>query len=146
MTDTLKAEPRGVAAVRRAIDAFTAGDFAAFFGLSPPGLRRRRCGRRGRGGRDGRLGDTLILLDMSLPVLDEWEVARSLKTAEATSSIPIVALTAHAMTGDRQRALDAGCDDYDTKPIELGRLLGKMQALLALLGAGSVPDAVFTLA
>jgi two-component system cell cycle response regulator DivK len=72
----------------------------------------------------------LILLDMSLPVLDGWEVARSLKAAAATNDIPIVALTAHAMTGDRQRALDAGCDDYDTKPIEFDRLLAKMQALL----------------
>ena len=72
----------------------------------------------------------LVLLDMSLPVLDGWEVARSLKAEPATRDIPIVALTAHAMTGDRERALEAGCDDYDTKPIELERLLGKMQVLL----------------
>ena len=73
----------------------------------------------------------LILLDMSLPVLDGWVVARMLKSSADTSSIPVIALTAHAMAGDRQRALDAGCDDYDTKPIELDRLLAKMNALLA---------------
>ena len=72
----------------------------------------------------------LVLLDMSLPVLDGWEVAGLLKVGAATRSIPIIALTAHAMSGDRQRALDAGCDDYDTKPVELDRLLAKMQALL----------------
>jgi two-component system cell cycle response regulator DivK len=68
---------------------------------------------------------------MSLPVLDGWEVARRLKANEATKQIPIIALTAHAMAGDREKALEAGCDDYDTKPIELPRLLGKMEALLA---------------
>lgn len=73
----------------------------------------------------------LILLDMSLPTLDGWEVARRLKAAPATQSIPIIALTAHAMAGDREQALAAGCDDYDTKPIELPRLLEKMDALLA---------------
>ena len=73
----------------------------------------------------------LILLDMSLPVLDGWEVARRLKAAEETRSIPIIALTAHAMAGDRERAVEAGCDDYDTKPIDLPRLLGKVEALLA---------------
>ena len=73
----------------------------------------------------------LILLDMSLPVLDGWVVARMLKASADTSSIPVIALTAHAMAGDRERALEAGCDDYDTKPIELDRLLGKMNALLA---------------
>ena len=72
----------------------------------------------------------LILLDMSLPVLDGWEVARRLKGVDETKGIPIIALTAHAMAGDREKALEAGCDDYDTKPIELPRLLGKMQELL----------------
>jgi CheY-like chemotaxis protein len=76
------------------------------------------------------LAPDLILLDMSLPVVDGWDVAGRLKADAGTSSIPIIALTAHAMSGDRQRALDAGCDDYDTKPIELDRLLGKVQALL----------------
>ena len=71
----------------------------------------------------------IILLDMSLPVLDGWEVARRLKSGTETSSIPIIALTAHAMTGDRERAIEAGCDDYDTKPIDLPRLLEKLSAL-----------------
>jgi CheY-like chemotaxis protein len=73
----------------------------------------------------------LILMDMSLPVLDGWEATRQLKAAPATQAIPILALTAHAMAGDRQKAVEAGCDDYDTKPIEFPRLLGKIQALLA---------------
>ena len=72
----------------------------------------------------------LVLLDMDLPVIDGWEVARRLKSAEPTKSIPIIALTAHAMVGDRDKALDAGCDDYDTKPVEFKRLLGKIEALL----------------
>ena len=72
----------------------------------------------------------LILLDMDLPVVDGWEVARRLKADESTQSIPIIALTAHAMVGDRERALAAGCDDYDTKPIDLRRLLDKIDALL----------------
>ena len=73
----------------------------------------------------------LILMDMSLPVLDGWEATRQIKAAEATRAIPVLALTAHAMSDDRQRAVDAGCDDYDTKPVDLPRLLGKMEALLA---------------
>jgi CheY-like chemotaxis protein len=72
----------------------------------------------------------LILMDMSLPILDGWEATRRLKAAPATSRIPIIALTAHAMSSDRDKALEAGCNDYDTKPIELPRLLKKIEALL----------------
>jgi CheY-like chemotaxis protein len=73
----------------------------------------------------------LILLDMSLPVVDGWETARRIKAEPGARRIPIIALTAHAMAGDRERALAAGCDDYDNKPVELERLLAKMSALLA---------------
>ena len=72
----------------------------------------------------------LILMDMSLPVMDGWDATRQIKSDPATSSIPVIALTAHAMSGDRERAIQAGCDDYDTKPIELPRLLGKIETLL----------------
>ena len=72
----------------------------------------------------------LILMDMSLPVLDGWEATRQLKASAPTRSIPIIALIAHAMSGDQERALQAGCDHYDTKPIELPRLLEKINALL----------------
>ena len=74
----------------------------------------------------------LILMDMSLPVLDGWEATKRLKKTPETAHIPIVALTAHAMSGDRERALDAGCDDYDTKPVEFSRLLSKIEALIPL--------------
>ncbi|MEW6210165.1 MAG: response regulator [Acidobacteriota bacterium] len=72
----------------------------------------------------------LILMDMSLPVIDGWEATRRIKSDERTKSIPVIALTAHAMSGDREKALEAGCDDYDIKPIELPRLLAKIEALL----------------
>ena len=72
----------------------------------------------------------LILMDLSLPGLDGWEAARRIKADPVTRGIPIIALTAHAMAGDRERALVAGCDDFDTKPVELDRLLGKIAALL----------------
>jgi len=72
----------------------------------------------------------LILMDMSLPVLDGWEAARRLKMAPQTKIIPIIALTAHALSGDRERALEVGCDDYDTKPVELSHLLEKVETLL----------------
>jgi len=71
----------------------------------------------------------LILMDMSLPVLDGWEATRQIKAAPATQNIPVIALTAHAMVGDREKTMAAGCDDYDTKPIEFDRLLAKIEAL-----------------
>ena len=72
----------------------------------------------------------LILMDMSLPVLDGWEATKRLKAQTPTQGIPVIALTAHAMAGDRDKALESGCDDYDTKPVEFTRLLGKIEALL----------------
>ena len=72
----------------------------------------------------------LILMDMSLPVMDGWEATKNIKADPQTRSIPVIALTAHAMSGDREKALQAGCDDYDTKPIELSRLLSKIKSFL----------------
>jgi CheY-like chemotaxis protein len=72
----------------------------------------------------------IILMDMSLPGIDGWTATRQVKSDEATRSIPVIALTAHAMAGDREKALEAGCDDFDTKPVELQRLLGKIERLL----------------
>jgi CheY-like chemotaxis protein len=101
----------------------------------------RRLARRGYEvvvGEDGQKGvdlassenPDLILMDMSLPVIDGWEATRRIKADAATAAIPVIALTAHAMASDREKALAAGCDDYDTKPVELDRLLGKITALL----------------
>ena len=78
----------------------------------------------------------LILMDLNLPVLDGWAATRQLKADPATKEIPVIALSAHAMAGDREKALGAGCDDFDTKPIEMSRLLGKITTLL-----GEEPDA-----
>ncbi len=75
-------------------------------------------------------GPEIILLDMSLPVMDGWEAAKRLKADPATNSIPIIALTAHAMAGDREKCIEAGADDYDTKPVDFKRLLGKINDLL----------------
>jgi CheY-like chemotaxis protein len=88
---------------------------------------------------DGEMGVTLaqsslpdlILMDMSLPVMDGWEATRTLKDGNATRHIPVIGLSAHAMQSDREKGLQSGCDDYDTKPVEFERLLGKMSALLA---------------
>ena len=72
----------------------------------------------------------LILMDMSLPVIDGWEATRRIKLNDATRQIPVIALTAHAMAGDREKTMEAGCDDYDTKPVEISRLVRKIAALL----------------
>jgi two-component system, cell cycle response regulator DivK len=72
----------------------------------------------------------VILMDMSLPIIDGWEASRRLKADDATRSVPLIGLTAHAMSGDREKAIEAGCDDYDTKPVELDRLIGKIERLL----------------
>jgi CheY-like chemotaxis protein len=79
----------------------------------------------------------LILMDMSLPVIDGWEAARRLKAEPLTRAIPVIGLTAHAMAGDREKVLEAGCDDYDTKPVELPRLLQKIETLLGRTGERS---------
>ena len=96
---------------------------------------------------DGRQGVDLarselpdvILMDMSLPLLSGWDATRELKAGEATRAIPIIALTAHAMTGDEEQAREAGCDDFDTKPIDLSRLLGKIQRFVGETSATNAP-------
>ncbi len=82
----------------------------------------------------------LVLMDMSLPEVDGWEATRVLKTARETRDLPVIALTAHAMSSDREKALAAGCDDYDTKPVDFTRLLAKMEAQLAARGRGGAPQ------
>ena len=77
----------------------------------------------------------VILMDMSLPIMDGWEATRCVKSDEATRSVPVIGLTARAMSGDREKAIEAGCDDYDTKPVELDRLIGKIERLLGNLKA-----------
>jgi two-component system, cell cycle response regulator DivK len=72
----------------------------------------------------------IILMDMSLPVIDGWEATRRVKADDLTRSVPVIGLTAHAMSGDREKAIEAGCDDYDTKPVELDRLIGKIERLI----------------
>ena len=72
----------------------------------------------------------IILMDMSLPIMDGWEATRCVKSDDATRSVPVIALTARAMSGDREKAIEAGCDDYDTKPVEFDRLIGKIERLL----------------
>ena len=91
------------------------------------------CAEDGQSGLDMAKNEMpdIILLDLSLPVIDGWNVARQLKADANTKDIPIIALTAHAMKGDREKALDAGCDDYDTKPVNLEGLLDKMHKLTA---------------
>ena len=104
-------------------------------------MLKNRLERRGHAvlvARDGRAGveaaraerPDLVLLDLGLPVIDGWEAARLLKADERTRAIPVIALSAHAMAGDRAHALEAGCDDYDTKPVDFARLLGRIEALL----------------
>ena len=72
----------------------------------------------------------IILMDMSLPIIDGWEASRRLKADDATRSVPVIGLTAHAMSGDREKAIEAGCDDYDTKPVDFARLMEKIQTLI----------------
>jgi two-component system cell cycle response regulator DivK len=74
----------------------------------------------------------IILMDMSLPIMDGWEATRCVKSDDATRGVPVIGLTARAMSGDREKAIEAGCDDYDTKPVELDRLIGKIERLLGL--------------
>ncbi len=91
------------------------------------------CAEHGEGGIAMAASEApdLILMDMSLPVMDGWEATRRIKAAPETAAIPVIVLTAHAMASDREKALEAGCDDYDTKPIDLPRLLEKIERLLS---------------
>lgn len=85
----------------------------------------------------------VVLMDMSLPVMDGWEATRRLKADAATRAVPVIALTAHAMSGDRERAIEAGCDDFDTKPVDLQRLLAKIEQALATAvprSGGALPE------
>jgi two-component system cell cycle response regulator DivK len=77
----------------------------------------------------------IILMDMSLPVIDGWEATRRVKADDATRGVPVIGLTAHVMSGDREKAIEAGCDDYDTKPVEFDRLIGKIERLLGIAKA-----------
>lgn len=79
----------------------------------------------------------IVLMDMSLPVMDGWQATQTLKASPGTKEIPVIALTAHAMSTDREKAMEAGCDDYDTKPIELTRLIAKMESLMARTSRGA---------
>jgi CheY-like chemotaxis protein len=74
----------------------------------------------------------IILMDMSLPIMDGWEATRRVKADDVTRTVPVIGLTAHAMAGDREKAIEAGCDDYDTKPVEIERLIGKIEKLLGV--------------
>jgi two-component system, cell cycle response regulator DivK len=87
----------------------------------------------------GQAAPQIILMDMSLPIMDGWEATRALKAEPTTRGIPVIALTAHAMSGDEERAREAGCDDFDTKPVELTRLLGKIEALIGPLEGPVTP-------
>ena len=84
----------------------------------------------------------VILMDMSLPVIDGWEATRRLKADDTTRSVPVIGLTAHAMSGDREKAIEAGCDDYDIKPVELDRLIGKIARLLGTATDEALREAV----
>ena len=84
----------------------------------------------------------IIIMDMSLPVIDGWEATRRLKADDATCSVPVIGLTAHAMSGDREKAIEAGCDDYDTKPVELERLISKIERLLGTAKGEALRQAV----